>query len=153
MRAPHTIAALVSLLASALVAIAFALDRFDHGIWLVAYLFLVGFAAQLLLGRGQAALVAAGTAADAAVGLEVILWTAGVVLVPVGVLVEARLPVVIGGLTLLAALSCFARSAGETRPVGHEVSRSPWLTQLALISFMASSVLVGTALAWDTPWL
>ena len=35
-------------------AVARAIEPFDHGIWLVAYLFLVGFLAQLLLGRGQA---------------------------------------------------------------------------------------------------
>ena len=49
--------AAASLVAAASVAVLRATQPFEHGIWLVAYLFLVGFLAQLLLGRGQAALL------------------------------------------------------------------------------------------------
>jgi hypothetical protein len=68
----------------------FRLDPFDQGVWLVAYLFLVGFLAQLLLGRGQAALMVAGEADHVPVRFQVALWNAGAVLMPLGVLIEAR---------------------------------------------------------------
>jgi hypothetical protein len=85
--------------------------------------------------------------------LRVALWNAGVILVPAGVLIGVRLPVVIGGLALLAALSLFARSARAARKAEPEPRRGLWAAQVALIAFMAASVLVGTALAWEKPWL
>jgi hypothetical protein len=150
-RSPLSFAASVSLIASGIVAVAYAVHGFDHDIWLVAYLFLVGFLAQLLLCRGQIELSAARPAA-ARLRLQVTMWNAGVLLVPAGVLTETRLPVVIGGFALLAALTSFARSAAEARPGGGS-RRRRWLSQIVLIAFMTLSVFVGTALAWDTPWL
>src|SRR5215204_5579131 len=41
----------ISLGTAVLAAAARAIEPFDHGIWLVAYLFLVGFVAQYLLAR------------------------------------------------------------------------------------------------------
>lgn len=143
----------MSLIAAAAAALISVLDPFDHGAWLVAYLFLVGFLAQLLLGRGQAALVAADGAAGVRLGLQAALWNAGVVLVPLGVLVDARLFVVLGGVALLAALTCFLRVARRTRTPSERDSSRLRGAQLVLIAFMAFSVLAGTALAWDTPWL
>ena len=154
MRSAHLTFAAVTLLAAGLTALVFALEPFDHGIWLLAYLLLVGFAAQFLLGRGQAALIAAQGPPHAQLEFQALLWNAGVVLVPAGVLIEARLLVVIGGIALLTALTSFARSAGETSPLRDgDSSPRQWFAQIALIGFMAISVLVGTALAWDTPWL
>jgi hypothetical protein len=49
----------LSLVAAVVAAVARAFEPFAHGIWLVAYLCLVGFLAQLLLGRCQAMLLAA----------------------------------------------------------------------------------------------
>jgi hypothetical protein len=133
-------------LAAALIAaVARAIEPFAHGIWLVAYLFLVGFLAQVLLARGQATVLAAAPsdAGDPPIGAQVALWNAGVVAVPLGVLVEARVFVVVGSVALLSALAAFWRAASRGAGVGY----------LTLMVFMAASVLIGTALAWDTPWL
>ena len=153
MRTAHPILAVLSLVGAGAAAMASATDPFDHGVWLVAYLFLVGFLAQLLLGRGQAALLVGARALDQGVVLRVLLWNAGVILVPLGVLIEARLFVVIGGAALLVALAMFWRSAWPIPPSPDGRADRLRLSQLALIVFMAASVFVGTALAWDTPWL
>jgi hypothetical protein len=148
----HSILAAACLIAAAVAAAINAADPFNHGVWLVAYLFLVGFVAQLLLGRGQAALLAGVGEPDRDSALRALLWSAGVVLVPTGVLIEARLLVVVGGLALLGALAIFLRTARSMQGLGG-ASRRLRTSQLALIAFMAGSVLVGTALAWDTPWV
>ena len=118
--------------------------------WLIAYLFLVGFLAQLLLGRGQAMVTAASPAeADPPpIGAQAVLWNAGVVAVPLGVLLGARVFVVAGSLALLASLVMFWQ---ERRP-RNAVSGVLEIGYVMLIVFMGTSVLVGTALAWDTPW-
>src|SRR5213078_2655396 len=95
-------------LAAALIAaVARAIAPFANGIWLVAYLFLVGFVAQVLLARGQATVLAAAPSdADAPpIGAQATLWNAGVVAVPLGVLVGARIFVVLGSVALLTALA------------------------------------------------
>jgi hypothetical protein len=143
-------AALVALSAAIAAAAARAIEPFAHGIWLTTYLFLVGFLAQLLLGRGQA-MVATASAADGnppPIGVQVILWNAGVVAVPVGVLLGARVFVVLGSLVLLSSLMMFWR---QRRP-SYAGSGVLEVGYAALIVFMGASVLVGTALAWDTPW-
>lgn len=143
-------AASIALTASIAAAAARAVEPFAHGIWLTAYLFLVGFLAQLLLGRGQA-MVAPASPADAnppPIEAQVFLWNAGVVAVPLGVFLGARVFVVLGGLALLASLVMFWR---QRRP-RHAGSGFLEIGYMGLIVFMAASVLVGTALAWDTPW-
>jgi len=144
-------AASVALTAAIAAAAARAIEPFAHGIWLTAYLFLVGFLAQLLLGRGQAMVAAAASPADGnppPIGAQAILWNAGVVAVPLGVLLGARVFVVLGSLALLASLVMFWQ---ERRP-RHAGSGVLEIGYVALIVFMGASVLVGTALAWDTPW-
>jgi hypothetical protein len=138
--------AAASLLAAIVVAAVQAAQPFEHGVWLVAYLALVGFAAQLLLGAGQAALLASapGSPQPRRTGAQLVLWNLGVVAVPLGVFTEARLPVVIGAAALLAALLSFHRAV---RPAPASAA------YLALICFMAASTLIGTALAWDLDWL
>lgn len=150
-RTAQPITAVIWLLASVFAAGARAAAGFDHGLWLIAYLFLVGSLAQLLLWRGQRELTG-GRPAPERDRFQVVFWNGGVILVPIGVLLETRLPVVIGGLALIAALASFIRSACRTR---YEPGVRRWsrLRQTALIAFMTGSVFVGTALAWDTPWL
>jgi hypothetical protein len=131
-----------------------ATEPVEHGIWLVAYLALVGFAAQLLIACGQAQLrCLAGLSAvkESTRRAEVAMWNLGVVFVPLGVLLETRLAVLLGTLTLLAALTsflCSVRAALDKSEVG-----SLGRAYLALLTFMAASTVTGLALAWDTPWL
>ena len=82
------------------------------------------------------------------IGAQAILWNAGVVAVPLGVLLGARVFVVLGSLALLASLVMFWQERGP-RHAGSGVLE---IGYVALIVFMGASVLVGTALAWDTPW-
>jgi hypothetical protein len=143
-------------LAAALIAaVARAIEPFAHGIWLAAYLFLVGFLAQLLLARGQATVLAAGASdADAPpIATQATLWNAGVVAVPLGVLVDARVFVVFGSVALLSALAAFWQASRPRRSESGAASGRAGVGYLALMVFMAASVLIGTALAWDTPWL
>jgi hypothetical protein len=142
-------------LAAALVAaVARAIEPFAHGIWLVAYLFLVGFLAQLLLARGQATVLAAAPLdTDPPIGAQATLWNAGVVAVPLGVLVGVRVFVVIGSVALLTALAAFWRASRPRRSESGAASGGAGFGYLALMSFMAASVVIGTALAWDIPWL
>lgn len=150
-----TAAALASLTAAALCTTVNVAEPFAHGTWLVAYLVLVGFLAQLLLGRGQAALLPAHDlpAPPRDVRLaQALLWNLGVVAVPLGVLAETRLAVVVGSVSLLAALASLWKTA---RPalVGAIKSRSRGAVgYAALLVCMTVSVFVGSALAWDIPW-
>jgi hypothetical protein len=143
-------------LAAALIAaVARAIEPFAHGIWLVAYLCLVGFLAQLLLARGQATVLAAAPSdADAPpIAAQATLWNAGVVAVPLGVLLGARVFVVLGSVALLTSLAAFWQASRPRRSESRAASRGAGVGYLALMVFMAASVLIGTALAWDTPWL
>jgi hypothetical protein len=142
----------LSLAAAVLAAAARAIEPFAHGIWLVAYLFLVGFLAQLLLARCQAMLLAAGPDSPP-IRAQAALWNAAVVAVPLGVLVGARLFVVLGSLALLTSLTAFGHVYRSLRSESGAVPGALEVGYVALIAFMAASVLVGTALAWDTPWL
>jgi hypothetical protein len=143
------------LTAALVAAVARAIEPFAHGIWLVAYLFLVGCLAQVLLARGQATVLAAAPADGGAppIGAQATLWNAGVVAVPLGVLVGARVFVVLGGVALLTALAAFWRASRPRRSESGAASGGAGVGYLALMVFMAASVLIGTVLAWDTPWL
>jgi hypothetical protein len=145
----------LSLAAALVAAAARAIEPFDHGIWLVAYLFLVGFLAQFLLGRGQATVVVASPSGANAppIGAQVAFWNAGVVAVPLGVLVGARLFVVLGSVALLTALAAFWQSCRPCRSDSRTARGFRGISYTALIITMVASVLVGTGLAWDIPWL
>ena len=96
-------------------------------------------------------MVAAEGPADAnppPIGAQAVLWNAGVAAVPLGVLLGARVFVVLGSLALLASLVMFWQ---ERRP-RHAGLGVVEIGYVALIVFMGASVLVGTALAWDIPW-
>jgi hypothetical protein len=151
-----TALAAASLVAAIVVATVRAAEHFNHGTWLVAYLFLVGFLAQFLLGHGQAALLrGAGRPPPPARArrAQLVLWNIGVIAVPAGVFADARLAVVVGSVSLLAALASFRESVRAV--LASHASTPGWLRggYVVLLSFMAASVLVGAALAWDIPWL
>ncbi len=81
------------------------------------------------------------------------LWNAGVVAVPLGVLVGARLFVVLGSVALLISLAAFWQAYRSLRSKSSAASGALAVGYVAVMVFMAASVFVGTALAWDTPWL
>jgi hypothetical protein len=126
-----------------------------HGWWLASFLALVGGVAQLLLGAGHRALSAqtpAGQARSSSAQLFVV-WNAGALLVPVGVLTEARAAVVAGSVALLAVLGCLSLALrGSSQSSTGRISRLH-IAYLALVTFLTASVLVGTGLAWDLPWV
>jgi hypothetical protein len=153
---PDLTAAALASLAAAAVALALRVaDPFAHGSWLVAYLVLVGFLAQLFLGLGQAALLSASGSAAAPCRVrlaQALLWNLGVVAVPVGVLADARLAVVAGSISLVAALASLTKTA---RPaLARALGRGSWLGwgYAGLLAGMTASTLIGTGLAWDIPW-
>jgi hypothetical protein len=156
-RTPRLFAACasISLAATALAAAARAIEPFAHGVWLVAYLFLVGSLAQRLLGRGQASLLAGSPSptSSAPIRTQAALWNAGVVAVPLGVLGGARLLVVVGSVALLTSLGVFWKAYRSLRSESGAAPGALGISYLALILFMAASVVVGTALAWDIPWV
>lgn len=142
--------AAANLVASLSVAIVHAVQPFDHGVWLVAYLFLVGFLAQLLLGRGQVALLVVAHETHpprSTRRAQLLLWNFGVLIVPVGVLAGTRLAVLLGSVALLSGLYSFWRGV-------REVLDDAWLSRayMLLLGFMSASAVVGLALAWDIPW-
>ncbi len=145
-RSRFDIAAGFWLAAALAAAILRAAHAYDHGIWLVAYLLLVGAVAQALLGRGQAALLS--DPPPGRLAAQAALWNAGVVLVPLGVLADVRLSVAAGSVLLLLALGSLARAARAR-------GRRPRTAALhsALVVFMLLSVCVGYLLSGDIPWL
>jgi hypothetical protein len=150
---PFAVLASLSLAATAVAGVVRAATPFDHGIWLVAYLFLVGFLAQALLAAGQDALYrrADRSPSGRLVRVEAVLWNLGVVAVPLGVLVNVRVAVVVGSCALLPALVLFARSLNPSVNPHGEISIA--MAYTALLLGMATSVVIGTALAWDIPWV
>lgn len=159
---PHPLrrCALLGAVTAALTVLLLIVAPFDHGVWLLAYLLLVGFAAPILLAVGESRLLAEpldGTGADRLAGA----WLAGMILVPAGVLLDIRLPVVIGAVALLLALGSLtqrafaagARPARAASPRARRMQAGARRAHAALIVFMAASTLVGVLLAWDSPWL
>jgi hypothetical protein len=123
---------------------------FGHGSWLAAYLVLVGGTAQILLAAGRAALIS-GDGEPAGLRPPLMLWNLGSLAVPAGVLADAAGWVTAGSVALLFALALFARAglhAGRAR-------RRRAIAYLTLVAGLASSVVVGSALANAAPgaWL
>jgi hypothetical protein len=144
----------LSLAAAFLAAAARAIEPFAHGTWLVAYLVLVGFLAQLLLGLFQVMLLAgdpSGTDSPP-ISAQATLWNAGVIAVPLGVLVSARLFVVLGSVALLASLAGFWQGFRSLKSDSGAALRALEVVYAVLIMLMGASVVVGTALAWDIAW-
>ncbi|MBS1884486.1 MAG: hypothetical protein JSS97_16190 [Actinobacteria bacterium] len=134
------------IVAGGLVAAVNSATPFAHGSWLAAYLVLVGGVAQLALGLGPLLL----PAPNFSPGLgraQLALWNGGTAIVAIGVLTGASAVVVIGSVLVLAALGCFARSAGPAREPG----RGRVLAYRLVIAVLAISVVIGIALAGRSP--
>ena len=148
-------AALASLGAAMIVTAAHLSEPFAHGIWLIAYLVLVGFLAQILLGRGQVELLVAAGLPFPSREIRVAqatLWNVGVIAVPLGVFIETRLAVVLGSVSLLTALASLWKTV-RTAIMTITPRKRRGLSYAALLISMAVSVLAGLALGWDIPWV
>lgn len=127
---------------------------FEHGIWLVAYLLLVGCLAPTLLSVGERWLLSGPQRAHEGASTAAVLWMTGLIAVPVGVLGEVRLFVCAGAICLIASLVLLSRRAFFGDPRGAVERSRPKLAAHALtIMVMAVSTGIGVALAWDYPWL
>lgn len=126
-------------------------NPFEHGIWLVAYLSLVGWLAQLLLGRGRRRF--ASRDSDESARRETALWNLGVVLVPAGVLLDVRLLVAAGSVALLLALALIAAAVATSYCSKRPGRGAAGIVYACLIGFMLISTGVGMALTADVPWL
>jgi len=142
---PIRVVALIGAAAAVVAVVLRIAAPFDHGIWLIAYLVLVGALAPWLIALGEERL---GAAPDRRTAPEAAAWLAGVIAVPAGVLADARVLVVVGGIALLAALASIARRAIDAGAAAPALAAHG-----AVIAFMAASTLVGIGLAWDKPWL
>lgn len=128
-----------------------AIEFYEHGIWLVAYLLLVGTLAQSLLRRGRR--VVGRVAPERSAETYAVLWNLGVIAVPVGVITDVRLTIAAGSVALLAALLLLWRSvkpAYRTRRAWHTAVGREYA---GLLVFMLVSVITGMLLASDVPWL
>jgi hypothetical protein len=154
---PRAATAAVAGFAACAIAVALirSLHSFDHGWWLVAYLFLVGAVSQFGLAWGYLAVVRLESRAaggSRALSADILVWNLGTVLVAAGVLASRGAVVALGSVVLLATL---IRLAVRTR-FGHSASTCRWGIWLhayrAFLLFLAGSVLVGTGLAGALPW-
>jgi hypothetical protein len=127
----------------------------DQGWWLASFLMLVGGIAQVLLGAGQRTVARPRSPVHAhrAMIWQASLWNAGTLLVPLGVMTDVRLPVVAGSCALMTALARLAVALWHAGPPPGERVERLRASFVSLLVFLAVSVLVGTILAWDLPWL
>jgi hypothetical protein len=123
---------------------------FGQGAWLAAYLVLVGGISQVTLGPGRLVL-GLPRQSPRVTRAQLVLWNAGGVVVPAGVLAGVPGIVTAGSVALLAALALFATGIRSAR----RVQRTRALGYAALLVALAISVAVGSALADAVPgaWL
>jgi hypothetical protein len=153
-RHPLAIVASLGGAAGAAAAVTRAAISFEHGIWLVAYLLLVGCLAPALISAGERRLLVAPQRTDQGAATAAALWLAGVAAVPVGVLGQARLFVCAGAICLIGSLTLLSHRAfvsGPTAPT--ERSRLQLAAHALTLVVMAVSTGIGVALAWGYPWL
>jgi hypothetical protein len=143
------------LIAGAGVAARNAVQSLEHGWWLASFLALVGGVAQVLLGAGQRTVAQPSSLvlARRATIRQAALWNTGTLLVPLGVLTDVRLPVVLGSVALLWALARLAADLRRSDPRPAQRVAQLRASFVSLLVFLAISVLIGTALAWDLPWM
>lgn len=128
--------------------------NFEHGIWLVAYLLLVGCLAPILLSVGERWLLSAPQRTREGAATAALLWMAGVIAVPVGVLGEVRLFVCVGAICLIGSLGLLSRRAFFSGAADAVDRSRPRLAAHALtLTVMAISTGIGVFLAWGYPWL
>lgn len=136
--------------AAVVVAAINAVAPFARGWWLVAYLVLVGGAAQLLLGVGQFVLVHRLGIPPPRRGLrnwQLALWNLGTIVVAAADVARAPVVVACGSISLALALVLFASVLRSARRDALRRAAGLERGYQAVIAFMAVSVVVGTLLA------
>jgi hypothetical protein len=81
-----------------------------------------------------------------------VLWNVGTLAVPVGVFIERDAPVLAGSALLLAALALFAVDLRRSLRKAHRGTDGWERAYLAVVTFLAGSVLVGANQAEAFPW-
>ena len=127
-----------------------AIEPYEHGIWLVAYLLLVGALAQALLHRGREALTP--DAPTRLVAEQAALWNLGVIAVPAGVIADVRLIIAAGSVALVVALLLTWRSVRPAYRIRRTWRTATGSGYVALLVFMLASVITGMMLASEVPW-
>lgn len=126
----------------------------DRGWWLVAYLTLVGGLAQVALGGGLAVLARATGGrpyGPATLRAQLALYNLGVVLVAVADMAAAPLGVLAGSIVLIVALGLYAAALQHVVDSGQRAWPVGTFAYGALLTVLAGSVVVGTALAGALP--
>jgi hypothetical protein len=148
---PLTLVALLGGVAGLMAVVVRLVHSFDHGIWLVAYLLLVGCLAPGLLAAGERRLLATPLRDARA---PAVLWLVGVAAVPAGVLADARILVCAGAVCLIVSLLTLRdRAFGGGATPAPDRSRPALAAHGLLIVAMAVSTGIGVLLAWDQPWM
>ncbi len=145
-----TICACAFVVVAATVGVVQASAPFTRGWWLVAYLLLVGGLSQVLLGRGLIAIARRSTAHEfraTATGAQLALWNAGTVTVAMADLTEHPGGVLAGSATLYCALALFAIGLRHVSITARYPARRWIRGYVVLLLFLASSVVIGAALA------
>jgi hypothetical protein len=129
-----------------------AVEPFERGWWLAAYLFLVGGLAQLLLIRGQDALTAGPREPPwSLVWAQWALWNAGTAIVAVADMAQVMAGVDAGSVALLLALVLYHVGARRGRLNSDRDTSAIGYGYAALVVVLGGSVLLGTFLAGALP--
>lgn len=116
---------------------------FDEGPWVAAFLVLVVGVAQILVGGGQAALVA-DAPSRATLSVELATWNLACAATVIGTLIASPQLTTLGGVALIASLVVFLAA------VLKHGARPGWVrtVYVAVVGFVLLSTPVGLVLAW-----
>lgn len=116
---------------------------FEEGAWVAAFLVLVGGVAQILVGGGQAALVA-DAPPRTTLAVELVTWNLACAATVIGTLIASPPLTTVGGLALIASLVVFL--VAVLKPgTRHGWARTAYVS---VIGFVIISTPVGLVLAW-----
>ncbi len=116
---------------------------FEEGAWVAAFLVLVGGVAQILVGGGQAALVAVAPSRTT-LAVELATWNLACAATVAGTLIASPPLTTLGGVALIASLVVFLVA------VLKHGARPGWArtVYVAVVAFVLLSTPVGLVLAW-----
>lgn len=116
---------------------------FEQGAWVAAFLVLVGGVAQILVGGGQAALVA-DAPSRTTLAVELATWNIACAATVIGTLIASPPLTTVGGAALIASLVVFLVA------VLRHGARPGWArtVYVTVVGFVLLSTPVGLVLAW-----